>query len=109
MSEQNPAPSPEPPAPGMTPEPDTLAVDYRNTMLVFTRMAGVGWHFTCPGGCCRAQHWIDTDSGTMHRITSAPGEPVTIAGSLGCNCKGKGTPEGCKWHVMIENGVARDA
>lgn len=79
---------------------ETLAVTYRGEPMDFMRIEG-GWAYHCPLKCCRAYHWIDTDSGTRHRITSAPGQPVTIVASLQC-------PH-CPWHVFVEKGVARDA
>lgn len=87
-----------------------FTVTYNGEPLIFKREPdGKGYYFICPGKCCgdNSVHWIDTESGTHHRITSALGEPVTIQGSLGCVCMRKGTK--CSWHVHIKNGVAKDA
>lgn len=85
---------------------DTFTLDYKGQVVEFTRVDG-GYAHQCPAKCCRAFHWIETDSGTRHRITSAPGAPVTIVGSLWCPCTPAGTR--CAWHVFITDGVARDA
>lgn len=82
----------------------TFAVEYRGQPIVFVEMPGQGWRYVCPLACCRAWHWIDTASGTRHRITSAEGAPVTIVGSLACPCH-----RGCGWHVIVTDGVARNA
>lgn len=84
-----------------------FTVQYHGAQLIFNREpAGKGYYFICPAGCCRTIHWIDTESGTHHRITSAVGEPVTILGSIGCVCVRHGTK--CRWHVKVKNGVATD-
>lgn len=86
---------------------DAFTVDYRGEPVVFVR-CDRGWAYKCPAACCSAFHWIETESGTRHKITSTPGAPVTIVGSLGCACK-KDTPAACRWHVVITNGIAKDA
>lgn len=78
-------------------------VDYRGQPLNFYRI-DQGLAYLCPENCCRAYHWIDLASGTMHKITSAPGAPLSIVASLGCPCQKK---TGCSFHVVVTDGVAR--
>ena len=82
---------------------ESFTVDYRGDPVVFFAMRGQGWRYLCPAKCCRAWHWIDTASGTRHRITFAADHLTSIHASLKCSCW-----KGCSWHVMIERGVARD-
>jgi hypothetical protein len=82
-----------------------FSVKYRDGSIDFFKVDR-GFGYRCPAGCCRAFHWIDTESGTRHRITSAVGEPVTIVASLGCPCTSHGPK--CSFHVVITDGVARD-
>lgn len=89
-------------------ETPAFTVDYRGQSVPFFTVDGQGFRYQCPAGCCRAWHWIETASGKRHRVTSAPGEPVTIVASLGCPCK-KGSPSACTWHVVITDGIAKDA
>lgn len=88
-----------------------FTVTYNGAPLIFKREPdNKGYYFLCPGGCCRSVHWIDTESGTHHRITSAPGDPVSILGSLGCVCVDhRNGGKKCTWHVRINDGVAKDA
>ena len=81
----------------------SFTVDYHGDPIVFFAMPGKGWRYKCPANCCNAWHWVDTESGERHQITSAADEAVTIVASLGCKCY-----KGCTWHVVIEKGVARD-
>lgn len=70
-----------------------------------------GWAYRCPASCCQAYHWIATEPTSPgrrpHQITSAPGEPVTILGSLACPCDRKGQGK-CTFHVYVTNGVMTD-
>ena len=88
----------------MTELEESFTVEYRGDPVVFFAMAGKGWRYKCPAKCCTACHWIDTASGERHQIVSAAKAPISIVASLGCKCY-----KGCTWHVVIENGVARDA
>ena len=84
-------------------EEESFSVDYKGNPVVFFGMDGKGWRYQCPLGCCKAWHWIDTASGTLHSIVSAAKAPVTIHASLKCTCY-----KGCTWHVMIADGIAKD-
>lgn len=88
-------------------EPRTFTVDYEGHPVLFTEIVGTGWRYRCPNACCKSWHWIDTESGTRHKITSAPGAPVTIVGSLWCPCERGG--QRCTWHVHVTNGLAKNA
>lgn len=81
-----------------------FTVLYKGQQLHFYELPGQGYCYKCPAGCCSAWHWIETASGSRHKITSPPGTPATIVASLACRCY-----KGCTWHVHITNGVARDA
>lgn len=83
---------------------ESFSVEYHGNPIVFFAIPGKGWRYKCPLACCNAWHWIDTASGERHRITSAANEAVSIHASLKCPCY-----KGCSWHVMIEQGVAREA
>lgn len=87
----------------MNGETPAFIIEYRNRTIEFFRLDGQGYAYRCPRGCCRAWHWIDTETGKRHRITSKPGDPVTIVASLGCPCAS------CTFHVVVTDGVARDA
>lgn len=95
---------------------ETFTVTYRGTLVEFQR-TDYGWAYRCPADCCQAYHWIQTErhpdpaynnmDRRLHQITSAPGEPVTIIGSLACPCDRKGQGR-CSLHVYVTNGVMTD-
>jgi hypothetical protein len=83
---------------------ESFSVEYHGNPVIFFAMRGKGWRYQCPLKCCNAWHWIETASGGRHRIVSAAKEPVSIVASLKCPCY-----KGCTWHVVITDGIARDA
>lgn len=82
----------------------SFSVEYHGDPIVFFAMSGKGWRYQCPLKCCRAWHWIDTESGNFHSLTIAADNRASITASLKCACY-----KGCTWHVNITNGVATDA
>jgi hypothetical protein len=89
----------------MAPE-EGFVVIYWGQPIAFTQIDR-GFAYQCPLACCRAYHWVALrDVERPHKITSAPGEPVTIEGSLQCPCRKNG--QQCSWHVHVVNGEARD-
>jgi len=79
----------------------SFTVQYGETVLTFDPIEQ-GYLYMCPQGGHRAYNWIDTESGTRHAISFDEQRRATIKGSLLCS-------QGCGWHVIIENGVCRDA
>lgn len=87
--------------------PETYTVLYNGQSIDLQRVER-GYAYLCPAGCCRAYHWFALEGVEKpHKIVSAPGEPLTIEGSLACPCVKGGTK--CSWHVWVTNGVAKDA
>lgn len=94
--------------------PSAFSVLYRGEPLEFQPITSDGWlkgySYQCPKHLAVNPHtahsWIDTESGTKHTL-SFPNGRATIDGSLICQHR---LPNGavCGWHVVIENGEARD-
>lgn len=77
--------------------PESFTVTHHGEPFVFTRLKdgqGYGYQYP-PGG---AMHWIDTESGTRHRLSFDGEGRATIVGSLAHD----------GFHVVVENGVMRD-
>ena len=86
--------------------PAHFTVEYRGRPVVFTRIpeakseppwTGYGYQ-RVEGG---AFYWIDTESGTKHKLSFDAEGRATVVGSLG-------STTGDGWHTVIENGVMRD-
>ena len=95
-------PSLSPPTPEVpdAQRPASFTVDYRGGQVVFSRLPdGQGYGYQrVEGG---PFHWIDTESGTRHKLSFNAEGKATVVGSLG-------PMNGDGFHTVIENGVMRD-
>ena len=103
--------------------PQEWTADYNGTTIEFNRITKEhgdkklpgtiqGYAFFCPR--CKkndghfAHNWIDTGSGTRHGLEFDEQGRATLHGAILCRTRWAGGPE-CGWHVVITNGVAKDA
>lgn len=85
---------------------DRFLVQYQGAIIEFTLLPDRnGYGYSCPGRLTkhtsRAFNWIDTESGTRHKLTIDQYGRATVVGSLLCRQ--------CGWHVLIKDGIASDA
>lgn len=98
--------------------PNKFTVRYHGHPITFKRITQehgdsggegttVGYGYRCPIEEKAPHCWIDTESGTRHKLEfDADGLP-TITGSLVHRATGGGC--NCGWHVIVTKGVAEDA
>jgi len=88
------------PGAGDPQRPESFAVDYHGQPFVFERLPdGRGYSYHWPLGPGHALHWIDTESGTRHKLSFDADGKASVVGSI--------AHEG-GFHVVIEHGVMRD-
>lgn len=85
---------------------ESFTVDYHGTPIEFTLLPDrQGYGYACPNRltrhASRAYNWIDTTTGTRHKLSFEASGRATIVGSLLCRQ--------CGWHVVITDGIAKDA
>lgn len=79
--------------------PHSFVVEYNGLPLVFTKLDdGRGYSYQSPLSPTGRHHWIDTESGTRHKLAFDEQARATITGSL----------KNGDWHVVITDGVAKD-
>jgi hypothetical protein len=84
-----------------------FTVIYKDEKIEFTPLYTDGFlsgyayiHPPRPGFVCKL-NWVDTESGSRHKLKFNDKDEATIEGSLAC-------PQGCGWHVIIKDGIAND-
>jgi uncharacterized protein DUF6527 len=93
--------------------PETFTVEYNGAPLVFDRMGTADQYYVeCPR--CRERRGADyfgrnaiTVGAGGWSLTFDEQGRATVSPSILCRSSWQGEPE-CGWHIVIENGVARD-